>query len=183
MFAPWQATKDELYTARRDALDHGVANDVIDRMCAQWNAAQIVKEARSAIEGGDGLALMNAVNECLSNGLVAPDWLAKEFRQRYNAVAERHVKSWDDEKALGRPLQKGRHLESAREKMRLSLPVYGLVRELQAQGEPIDESLFERIGEQLDISPATAKEYYYSVRKELESFFEVYRQRSGRAMT
>jgi hypothetical protein len=73
----------------------------------QIRTALWIKNLESRADELSGLEIMNAVSRCLTDGLIAPKWLAALFSKRLQPIRELEVSSWDDPKALGRPVRKG----------------------------------------------------------------------------
>jgi hypothetical protein len=133
----------------------------------QWDALRQIERRRPAIEADDSRALFIAISQCLTTGLVAPEWLVREFVRRLDLVTSMSVSSWDE--AFGRPYPKGTHLRVERSKAELEGPVWQAVRaELRADPPPtVDERLFERIGEVFGIGKTLAQELYYKVERRM----------------
>lgn len=100
-FDPWTATEKEAmfeYLARIDAGE--TETQALTAVWQQDNAAQ-VNAQRSAIESGDGLAVLACIRTILTGGLVAPEWLVLAYSKRYDNVQNFAHMSWDD--AFGKP--------------------------------------------------------------------------------
>ena len=159
-FDPWTATSQEA-----EALAHAEARwEVPAGGVARWVRAQNVKEAREVIEGGDGRALLWAVGECLDVGLVAPDWLARAFRERLNQVENAQVDSYD--KAFGKPFP-GKRVDVIRERREKSLLVYWAVKERLAAGAKVGGgreavNAFEAVAPDFSMSAGDVRKMYYA---------------------
>ena len=126
------------------------------------NAIARIEALRETVLAGDGFALLGAVRICANFDLVMPEWLAREFIQRYDRVLTCEADSWDD--AFGRPYPKGTHLNALRKQRRLKHAVWGEVQSILMR-EPataIDAHLFERVGARLNIGKTLAASYYYA---------------------
>lgn len=130
------------------------------RPLAQWLAASRVQGMRERIAAKDDSYVLPALSLCLQHGLVAPDWLVSEFRDRYTAVTQARLASWDD--AFGRPHPKGQQLGKIRHRILLRAKAHGLViqRLRNDPSTPIDQGLFESIGKQLEIGKTQAEDLY-----------------------
>jgi hypothetical protein len=91
---------------------------------------------------------LKAVAQCALNGLVMPKWLATAYLERYFAVKQCKVGSWDSEEAFGRPYPKGANLASRREKRIKRIKVVSAVNEAIRcdLDRPIDNLFWEEIG-------------------------------------
>lgn len=137
-FDPWAPLEDDasrLYCDQRELMQGVMAHGITRR--------------RAEIEKS-GFAMLEAIEVCARYGLVIPDWLAAEYRRRFNAVKFYRASSWDDDLAFGRPHPKGAHLRSLR-KDRLWPEICGLAERLQAEDptRPIDEAFFDDLAERV----------------------------------
>ena len=183
-FDPWKTTYEELnepMVALRmfdiDAIDPDLRMlqryklDYLERCFVQWTAAQDVLKGRGDVEEGPSVNLLWAVNRCLSAGLVAPDWLAKAFRECFEKVDRLETDSWDV--AFKKPFQKrgkrkGYKLSALQEARKRNLALYRMVEEASWRGESKGRTaprrltdkaggkeikgLFERVGEHFVLS-------------------------------
>ncbi len=170
-FDPWSSTIE-------DAIRAGESNpqDISPLSpLSQWFAAQAIKQDRELIERGDGFAVLACVRRILTNGLVAPTWLAYAFNKRYDIVLNCLVDSWDDPKSFGRPYLKGRHLNSLRKERILKSQLWATVwRILQAKPDtPIDAALFECAGRLAHppVGKTEAERIYRKAKQEFSAFF------------
>jgi hypothetical protein len=93
-----------------------------------------------------------------------PDWAADAFKEAYERVERGDAGTWDD--VFGRPHPAGRHLRSIQlEHQRFK--VWGLVRYFhEGEGRPIDDGLFEHIGEMTRLGKTTTiKKLYYKAER------------------
>jgi hypothetical protein len=99
-----------------------------------------------------------------------PIWVQIGFVMSYKRIMEYKAESWDD--VFGRAHKKGIHLESARKKREMMISVYMRVEQIRKEepSTPIDDGLFERVSEELEIGGKTlAKECYYAIKKFLSN--------------
>ncbi len=161
-FDPWVASLADAEAAagERDSLDPRSPN-------MQWAVASAINEARSAVESGDGLAIMGCVQQCLHHGLVAPSWLADAFSKRYWPVATLSVESWDDSKAFGLPVPKRRHISRIRQDRVGRFAVWSAVSDALSRNpdRAIDRGLFEEIGKPLKFGATRTERLYYEAVK------------------
>ena len=163
MFDPWKASEVDVICEQDKWEKDG--NPVASPLCPlfQVNAACRVVCLREEIDQGSGFAVLAAIRLCVTNGLVAPEWLAYAFNRRYDEVLNCRVGSWDDPLAFGRPYQKGANL-AARRKAKLGQLVVWLsvVTRLKTSPEtPIDKALFEEVGKPLGFGATLTEKYYY----------------------
>jgi hypothetical protein len=101
-------------------------------------------------------ALIETIAEALAFGAEIPVWA------RYTVVEAFYFnkpKSWDD--LFGTPFPKGAKVASLQKLNRISYKVFSRVKKLNAQGEPIGEELFERVGKEFAVSLQTVRAIYY----------------------
>lgn len=168
VFDPWNGSLDDAIRVseemRTEGRPSGPCNPVF-----QWQAARDIGASREIIDAGDGFAVLVCIRKCVTHGLVAPDWLASAFNQRYDSVLNCRVASWDDPSAFGRPHPKGAHVTALRKKRTLKLAVLNAVNDLKLRDpdRAIGPELFEKIGKQFGIGKTLTEEYYYSARRAL----------------
>ena len=133
----------------------------------QWASAKYINESRKRIEDGDGFEVLACIRRCVTNGLIAPTWLGKEFNKRYDAVLNCHAKSWDDDIAFGVPYKKGTHINALHKKRKFMFAVFNEIRTIVKENSdtPIDIGLFEAVGKKFNIGKSLAEEYYYDAKK------------------
>jgi hypothetical protein len=108
---------------------------------------------------GDNNALILAIRHCGNEKLVMPEWVVDGFFKATNDFYKLKVKSLGE--AFGMYWPKGKQFPAARKAREIGFSVYSRVREL-SQSMPIDEGLFEVVGEEFNIGKTKASEYYYS---------------------
>lgn len=167
-FDPWAATFEEAKDAQ-ERLDPGGDSPNPVLPIYQFAAAQRINARRPAIEAGSGFDVLACIRDCVTHGLVAPEWLAYAFNRRYDAVLNLRAGSWDDTASFGRPYPKGKQLMRMREDRQLRTSVWLAVVEAKKRNHktPIDRGLFETIGASLKppISGSRAEELYYQALK------------------
>lgn len=167
MFDPWTTTVEQV-EAEQDKWEESGGR--VDDPCGpiyQATGACKVLDLKEAIDGGDGFSVLAAIRICVTNGLVAPEWLAYAFNRRYDAVLNYRAKSWDDPLSFGRPYPKGANLVARRKARAGQLAVWlSVVTRLKADPDtPIDKGLFEDIGRPLGFGATLAEEYYYEQKR------------------
>ena len=108
---------------------------------------------------GDNNALIKAIRHCGNEKLVMPEWVVDGFFKATNDIYGLKVKSLDE--AFGMSWPKGKQFPAAKKAHEIGVSVYSRVREL-SQSMPIDEFLFEMVGEEFNIGKTKVSEYYYS---------------------
>ena len=124
--------------------------------------AEILDILHERFDNGDKSALLYAIYHCLLMKRPLPEWLRLAFLHTYEAHARFEIRSWDE--VFGRPVPKGTHLETEKQKAELRPLIILRVQALKTEGRPIDKNLFEEIGTELGISGSTAGDIYYDER-------------------
>ena len=115
---------------------------------------------------GDKRALLQAILYASMFGRRLPKWAADAFKAAYERVERGDAESWDD--AFGRPHPAGKHLKSVRLDF-LQYELWGMVNYLhEHEGRPIDEELFEAIGQKFGLGKTTVNKRYYAAKRALE---------------
>lgn len=156
-FDPWTATFDEAMAAQSALPYYSGPNGPL----YQWEAAQSVNALRSAVEGGCGFDVMDAVSRCMRHDLVAPDWLARAFVRRYDSVLNCRVGSWDD--AFGRPYPLRARLGTLRQRRQMRWALHSFF--LGPDAPPRTREGFEAAAKALGITPRQAEEWTPRTRK------------------
>lgn len=157
MFDPWTASLDEAITSQEATSENCVHGPIF-----QWSAARKIEAEREAVENGDGFAVLACIRRCVTNNLVAPEWLAYAFNRRYDKVLNCHVRSWDE--AFGKPYP-GKSISDLRRRRELRFAVLNAVNNIRCQpGRAIDESLFEEVGAEFGIKKTLCSELYYEAK-------------------
>lgn len=126
--------------------------------------AGFIEGCKEEYEKGNKFALMQVIYLCSCEKIPLPDWTAQGFTSAFNKVRIGEVKSWDD--VFGNPHPKGKHLNAIKKRNSLIWPIYERVREIKnlEPSVPIDEHLFERIGNEFHISKTSVSDYYYEAK-------------------
>lgn len=166
MFNPWESTFDEAKAAY-EASEFGV--DDPTGPLFQWAGAERVKQAKHSIENGDGFAVLMCIRICVTNGLVAPKWLAYAFNRRYDAVNLGRALSWDDPLAFGKPYKTGTQKNSVKKRRMLTFSAWNIATTILSEepGTPIDAAFFERVGKTTTppVGKTEAEKAYYRAKK------------------
>lgn len=109
---------------------------------------------------------------CFVFSFPIPQWCVDAFTEAFAPVGMSQVKSWDD--AFGRLHKKGTHVSANRRKETVGFAVYQEINRIRKETplRPIDEGLFEEVGQKLGIGKTLADEYYYhwkGLREEVDS--------------
>ncbi len=137
----------------------------------QWTAMHTLDELRKKFEAGEKYALMLALRKCANHDLPMPDWVSRAYIRAFDTVHNYRAKSWDA--VFGAPLPKGAQLAALRKKRLKSIQVWNEVQSrLSARQRwnetesryksavPIDDALFEQIGQKLGLGLTITKKYY-----------------------
>jgi len=111
-------------------------------------------------KSGDNGALLKIIDTCLNNNLPIPAKFTVSFHNAINTW-QNGFESLDRAFGVERP-----NLRKAAEKRKIEMRplVWQAAKELILNGSPIDEYLFEQVGDRLGLTYATAKKYYYSAK-------------------
>lgn len=135
---------------------------------AQWATAQNVKYfLRPRIEAGDHAAILEAVNECASRGLVMPLWLAREYMRRYGAFTLHEVQDLNE--AFGVQPQKRVTVNRKRREIEAMKAIPRVVAEVFAESPtkwPIGRDLWEEVGRRIGMSGGKVEKVYQDMRSE-----------------
>jgi hypothetical protein len=123
-FDPWTATAEEAIEESRNGNENAVF---------QWQAASDIQALRPEIEGAmaligekkkftnkekkevsiAGYSVLRCVRKLVTYKLVAPEWLAHAYNQRFDAVNNLRAKEWADFLSFGEPFysRKAEHLK------------------------------------------------------------------------
>lgn len=96
-FDPWTASFEDAKAAQDGREFSGDPAEPI----YQWAAVQKINERRQARDNGDGFAVLACIRNCVTHGLIAPEWLAYAFNRRYDAVLNFRAKAGMTPKPLG----------------------------------------------------------------------------------
>jgi hypothetical protein len=128
----------------------------------QWHGLRQLDECERRYQN-DSFMLMYAIRICARHALPLPDWVARAYSEAYDKVHKYHARSWDE--VFGKPYPKGRHLSASRKLLEKSQGVWAEITKIKEEcpNRPIDEFLFEEVGEKFNIGKTKASEYYYAV--------------------
>jgi hypothetical protein len=132
----------------------------------QIDAALRVKALESRAGELNSLEIMTAVSNCISNGLIAPKWLAVLFSKRLQPVLNLGVSSWDDPRAFGRPFAKGKKVATMRHHKNLRLKVVRAVRAKlfnklpNGKKLPVDRIFWETVAKEVNSNRTLVEKLY-----------------------
>jgi hypothetical protein len=130
--------------------------------------AFIVEERQRQYQAGEKWALLDAADLCARTAMPMPQWLAQEFCDRYMVWYLFKMRSLDEAFGVER---KGMRIEDKARRAMLMPRVSLRVVELHAQGVPVDPNLFDRVGEELEISGGLANSIFYDRNNHWLAFF------------
>jgi len=118
-----------------------------------------IERCRKRYETGEAKALLDAIDLCARSGSAMPLWLAEAFCACYDKWFRYRVKTLDQAFGVER---KGERISDRRSRETLKPHVALEVSRLHRKEKlPIDEALFERVGEKFKIPMGTARDIYY----------------------
>ncbi len=79
-FDPWAASFDDARAAQ-DAREFSAGPT---EPIYQWDAVQRINARKLAVDNGNGFAVLACIRDCVTHGLIAPEWLAYDRIARYN---------------------------------------------------------------------------------------------------
>ena len=131
------------------------------------------EDLRGRYEAGEKKMLLLAILYATMSRSPLPDWAADAFKNAFELVERGGAGSWDD--VFGRPHPAGEHLKSIR-RAYLRFEVWGLVRYFhEREGRPIDDGLFEHVGEMTGLGKTTTiKKLYYEAEHAMRSVKRTY---------
>jgi hypothetical protein len=118
---------------------------------------------RLAYEAGDNAALLLMIRHCFMLHWPVPDWAANAFVDACSYVEMGGARSWDE--VFGKP-HPGKHKRSVALK-NLKYGIHRRVCNLHKGGMPIDEALFDRVGQEMKppVSKTVISDSYYRVER------------------
>ncbi len=133
----------------------------------QWFTLKRLEECRESFHCGDKYELMHAIRICANHDLPLPEWAAMAYIKAFDTVLNARAKSWDE--VFGAPYPKHSHMNAIKKRRELKFGVLNRVNEIRAREPktPIDEALFELVGQEFNIGKTLAAEYYYSAKKQM----------------
>ena len=136
------------------------------------NASRILEEWRETYEKtGDGEIVLFCINLCAHFELAMPEWLGTAFSQRYKLFWSAEVYELGEAFGVTRP--KGFNLNALRKMLKYQEPVYYRIKTIHDdEGKPIDQALFNAVGQEFFISGSTARDYYYKYTSYIQSAYK-----------
>jgi hypothetical protein len=104
-------------------------------------------------------AALATIAYCVNENLTIPEWATATLAWFYDEQNKGHYRSWDQ--IFGKPMTAGRAKRAQRDLGSLNA-IADMVKSAQANGTPIDNELFERIGRELGIGSRTRVSELYS---------------------
>ena len=119
---------------------------------------------RQKYEGGDGAALLKAIEHCGMYRLVMPDWVVANFVAAFSSWDRLECATLDDAFRVARP--KGFRIDVAREEMNNAAAVYMAILDAEKRGLPIhQDGAIAEVCEKFGINRDKAWKWYNLVRK------------------
>jgi hypothetical protein len=119
-----------------------------------------IEDCRKRFEAGDATFLLHAIDYCARSGSAMPLWLGEAVCARFDSWFRYEIKSLDQAFGVER---KGERISNRNSRERLKPHVAWEVSRLHREEHlPVDEALFERVGNTFKISMGTARAIYYN---------------------
>ena len=134
---------------------------------AEWDKLHKIclKDYEEQYSNGYQSALFAAIRYCGNEQIVMPEWAVDAFFKATNDWYHFKVKTLDE--AFGLTWPEKKQFPAAKQRRELQATVYYRVKEL-SENMPIDETLFELVGDENNIGKTKVSEYYYSCKAWLE---------------
>lgn len=140
VFDPWTATEQaeaEAESEKQGLGKHGLP-------LRQWLAARRIITAKDSILfGSESLPLMNAVYDCLRNGLSAPSWLTNKFNDGLFLLYSAQENTLDG--AFGKPFPRGKHAKAILNNEVLRHNIFFYVSKAVDNGASITKGFWEEV--------------------------------------
>ncbi len=145
------------------------AKDVLNSTMSdsEWNKLhKIVLDAYQVdFENGNSYTILKAIKYCGNEQIIMPEWLVDAFYKITNKFNNFEVKTLDE--AFGFEWPKGMHLNKMKKKRNQQFKVYFKVCDYIKSGNPIDDNLFDKVGDEFHIGKSLVKDYYYDQQKRM----------------
>ena len=121
---------------------------------------------RDRFEGGDLMALAEALQLCIGLYLLVPDWVRTAWLEACTRIKQYEVRSWDE--VLGNRVPPGKHFAAIKRRHHLAAEVFTsvMMEMVESPATPIDGYLFEVIAEKYGIKKTLASDYFYDYRND-----------------
>lgn len=126
----------------------------------RWAAWQMLTDYEKSFTGGHKTSLFAALHVCACHGLPMPDWVANAYSKGFHDWVNYRAVNLDD--AFDVAIPKGKHANRSREFRILQYAIPLRIQEIhKSESRAIDESMFETVGREFNISGSKAKGIYY----------------------
>jgi len=121
-------------------------------------------EYEKRFRGGDRMAAFDALaaHTSMVPHFPLPRWLSDFLHDGAFRFTRYEAKSLDE--AFGMPRKRRSHFPAARRQQKIGYAVWMKCDELVRKGSPIDDGLFEEVGEYFAIGKTTVKKYFYAMK-------------------
>lgn len=127
-----------------------------------------IKDCEEKYYEGNSLMLFEAIRRCAQYNIKLPEWIRYELEAGLNKYSGGEVKTFGE--AFNITRQKGTHIDSIKKERKLAWPVFNYIHNMnEKEKTPVDEELFNKAGKNFGISGSTARDYYYKVKRQLDS--------------
>jgi hypothetical protein len=123
-------------------------------------STEVMGQLQAKFAAGDNQALLEAIDFSARAGTPIPLWAVDAWCERYLDWRMFRARMLDGAFGIAR---KGRRLAQSRQREYLKpLVVLEVLKLHEREGLPIDDGLFARVGEKLEIGASTASDLYYA---------------------
>ena len=145
-------------TKKPKPFDYAAEEARAEAIVSEHWATQI-EGKRAAIEAGDGDALLEAIMDVVLSRKAFPEWLAYSVARAIRGYTHHKASTLDEAFGVSRP--QGYRRKAVQARWDGALPVVQDVMHLQKAGVPVDDGLFEAVGELHGIGKTTASKWFY----------------------
>lgn len=116
-----------------------------------------MQSLKEDFESGQKFSLMCAINECASEGVPMPLWVATEYQKAFAVIHGAQKRSWDD--VFGKPFRKGAQLPYIRKAQRLARSVREQFDKLKQDGIPLTPENYDEFAKRFGLNRDTLKKF------------------------
>ncbi|MDR7070526.1 hypothetical protein J2X02_003391 [Pseudoxanthomonas japonensis] len=136
--------------------------------------ARALEMQKRKVEAGDAEALLWAIHYVIEGGTTFPQWLGTSVNEAIIGYITHEHSSLDESFGVMRPRGYRRGAENKQAKCADNSN--WIVIQLSKHGYPIDDQLFEVVGERFGVKKTTAKKWYYGAKKSNDSVLYAFEQ-------
>ncbi len=121
----------------------------------RWYAWNQLETFKKQFYAGDQKKLFHGMHKCAAHGLPFPNWIGDEFCKGFHAWHSLRKPTLDSAFDLKRP--KGIQMQKLRRNSILMLIVPREVEKLKTQGMPVDQALFDKVADGINLGSSIGK--------------------------